>query len=65
LPDGLKVDKKGNIWATGPEGVWVFNPKGEVLGKIKTGEATSNCALDADQKTLYMTCDDYLMRIKL
>ncbi len=65
LPDGLKVDKKGNIWATGPGGVWVFNPKGEVLGKIKTGEATSNCALDADQKTLYMTCDDYLMRIKL
>lgn len=65
LPDGLKVDKKGNIWATGPGGVWVFNPKGEVLGKIKTGEATSNCALDANQKTLYMTCDDYLMRIKL
>ena len=65
LPDGLKVDKKGNIWATGPGGVWVFNPAGEVLGKIKTGEATSNCALDADQTTLYMTCDDYLMRIKL
>ena len=65
LPDGLKVDKKGNIWATGPGGVWVFNPKGAILGKIKTGEATSNCALDADQKTLYMTCDDYLMRIKL
>ncbi len=65
LPDGLKVDKKGNIWATGPGGVWVFNPAGEVLGKIKTGEATSNCALDAAQKTLYMTCDDYLMRIKL
>ncbi|MFK7979885.1 MAG: SMP-30/gluconolactonase/LRE family protein [Saprospiraceae bacterium] len=63
LPDGLKVDRKGNIWATGPGGVWVFNPAGEVLGKIKTGEATSNCALDADQSTLYMTCDDYLMRI--
>jgi len=65
LPDGLKIDKKGNIWATGPGGVWVFNPAGEVLGKIKTGEATSNCALDTDQTTLYMTCDDYLMRIKL
>lgn len=65
LPDGLKVDRKGNIWATGPGGVWIFNPKGEVLGKIKTGETTSNCALDAAQKTLYMTCDDYLMRIKL
>jgi gluconolactonase len=65
LPDGLKVDKKGNIWATGPGGVWVFNSNGKVLGKILTGEATSNCAFDAAQKTLYMTCDDYLMRIRL
>ena len=65
LPDGLKVDKKGNIWATGPGGVWVFNAAGKVLGKILTGEATSNCAFDANQTTLYMTCDDYLMRIKL
>ena len=65
LPDGLKVDKQGNIWATGPGGVWVFNSEAKVLGKILTGEATSNCAFDASQKTLYMTCDDYLMRIKL
>ena len=65
LPDGLKIDKKGNIWATGPGGVWVFNPTGKVLGKIQTGEATSNCAFNADQSALYMTCDDYLMRIKL
>lgn len=65
LPDGLKVDKKGNIWATGPGGVWVFSPEGKVLGKIKTGEATSNCAFNAGQTALYMTCDDYLMRIKL
>ena len=65
LPDGLKVDKKGNIWATGPGGVWVFNPEGEVLGKIKTGQATSNCAFDDKYQTLYMTCDDYLMRLKL
>ena len=65
LPDGMKVDKKGNVWATGPGGVWVFNAEGKVLGKIKTGEATSNCAFDASQKTLYMTCDDYLMRIRL
>jgi len=43
-PDGLKVDRLGNIWATGPGGVWVFNPEGKVLGKIKTSERTSNCA---------------------
>jgi len=65
LPDGLKVDKKGNIWATAQGGVWVFNAAGKVLGKIKTGEATSNCAFNSDQSVLYMTCDDYLMRIKL
>lgn len=65
LPDGLKVDKKGNIWATGPGGVWIFNAAGKVLGKILTGEATSNCGFDQAEQTLYMTCDDYLMRIKL
>ncbi|MEM6320156.1 MAG: SMP-30/gluconolactonase/LRE family protein [Bacteroidota bacterium] len=65
LPDGLKVDTKGNIWATGPGGVWVFAPNGKVLGKILTGEATSNCAFDDKYQTLYMTCDDYLMRVKL
>jgi len=65
LPDGLKVDKQGNIWATAQGGVWVFTPEGKVLGKIKTGEATSNCAFNTDQSALYMTCDDYLMRIKL
>lgn len=65
LPDGLKVDKHGNIWATGPGGVWIFNADGRILGKILTGEATSNCAFDSQQKTLYMTCDDYLMRVRL
>jgi len=65
LPDGMKVDRQGNIWATGPGGVWVFQADGTVLGKIKTGEATSNCAFNADQSILYMTCDDYLMRIGL
>lgn len=65
LPDGLRVDHSGNIWATGPGGVFVFDPQANLLAKIITGEATSNCAFDADQKTLYMTCDDYLMRIQL
>ncbi len=65
LPDGLKVDKSGNIWASGPGGIWIFNPSGKVLGKILTGEATSNCAFDTLEKVLYMTCDDYLMRIRL
>ncbi len=65
LPDGMKVDRQGNIWATGPGGVWLFQSDGTVLGKIKTGEATSNCAFNDDLSVLYMTCDDYLMRIQL
>jgi len=64
-PDGLKVDKNGIIWATGPGGVWVFEDNGKVLGKIITGQRTSNCAFDDTYTYLYMTCDDYLMRIKL
>jgi gluconolactonase len=63
-PDGLKVRKDGIIFATGPGGVWIFSPGGEHLGTIKTGQATSNCAFD-DGKYLYITADDYLMRIKL
>ena len=64
-PDGLKVDKNGNIWATGPGGVWIFDNEGIILGKIVTGQRTSNCAFDDTESYLYMTCDDYLMRIKL
>lgn len=65
LADGLKVDRKGNIFATGPGGVLVFSPHGEHLGTIKTGKATANCAFNEDQSILYMTAHNYLMRIKL
>lgn len=65
LPDGLKIDKQGNVFATGPGGVWIFNSQGKVLGKIKVPEATSNCALSADEKTLYVTADMYVLRVKL
>ena len=65
LPDGLKVDQDGHVWATGPGGVWILNKNGELMGKILTGEATSNCAFDDTESVLYMTCDDYLMRIRL
>ncbi|UCG28242.1 MAG: SMP-30/gluconolactonase/LRE family protein [Bacteroidales bacterium] len=65
LPDGLKVDDQGNLFATGPGGVWVISPEGEHLGTIKTGEATSNCAFNEDKSILFITADMYLMRIKL
>lgn len=65
LPDGLKVDSEGNIFATGPGGVWIFDFRGNHLGTIRTGQATSNCAFNADKSTLYMTADMYVMRLKL
>lgn len=64
LPDGLAVDQAGNIFATGPGGVLIFNPEGEHLGTINTGEATANCAFGDDGSTLYITADMYLMRIR-
>ncbi|MFW5774623.1 MAG: SMP-30/gluconolactonase/LRE family protein, partial [Tangfeifania sp.] len=65
LPDGMKVHPDGWIFATGPGGVLVFDPDGTHLGTIITGQATSNCAFNNDYSALYMTADDYLMRIKL
>ena len=65
LPDGLKIDRNGNVFATGPGGVLIFNPDGELLGKIKTGQATSNCAFNTDKSVLYITADSYLLRVKL
>ena len=65
LPDGLKVDTNGNIFASGPGGIWIFNDSGEVLGKIKTGQATSNCAIGNGGKVLYITADMYVMRVGL
>jgi gluconolactonase len=65
VPDGMKVDKQGNVFGTGPGGVWIFNSSGKVLGKIKTGQATSNCAFNADETELYITADMYLLRVKL
>jgi gluconolactonase len=63
--DGLVVRNDGIIFATGPGGVWILTPEGKHLGIIKTGQATSNCTLDAKNRYLYMTADMYLMRIRL
>lgn len=65
LPDGLKVDKAGNIIASGPGGIWIFNDSGVVLGKIKTGQATSNCAIGNGGTMLYITADMYVMKVAL
>jgi gluconolactonase len=64
LPDGMKVDKEGNIFATGPGGVFVFTPDGTHLGTIATGVPTSNCNWGDDGSVLYVTADKDLTRIK-
>ncbi|MGQ8366022.1 SMP-30/gluconolactonase/LRE family protein [Glaciecola sp. 1036] len=65
LPDGMVMHSKGYIFATGPGGVWVFDQTGKALAKIRTGKATANCTLSADEKTLYMTAHDTLMSVEL
>jgi gluconolactonase len=65
LPDGLKVDAAGNLFATGPGGVLVFSADGRQLGTILTTQATANVAFDRDRTTLYMTADSYLLRVRL
>ena len=64
VPDGLKVDRDGNIWTTGPLGVLVISPEGTLLGRIETGVATANCGWGDDGSTLYITADMYLCRIR-
>jgi gluconolactonase len=65
LPDGMKVDQAGNLFATGPGGVLIFAPDGTHLGTFATGEATANCGWGEDGSVLYITADMYLGRIKL
>jgi gluconolactonase len=64
LPDGLKVDREGNLWATGPGGVHVYSASGKRLGRIDTGEATANAGWGDDGATLYITADMYLCRVR-
>ncbi len=63
--DGLKVDKAGHVFATAPGGIWIFNTQGKILGKIRLKGRVSNCALTDDEKTLFVTNDDRVLRIKL
>ena len=65
LPDGLKIDSNGNIFASGPGGIWIFNSQGKILGKIRLPVATSNCAFADGEKTLFITADNYVVRLKM
>ena len=56
ITDGMKVDTRGNLWLTGPGGVWIVAPDGRPLGVIALPEAATNLAFgDADRRTLFIT----------
>lgn len=65
LPDGLKIDSNGIVYASGPGGVWIFDSTAKVLGKIVLDEAASNVALSSDEETLYITNSGKVLRIRL
>jgi gluconolactonase len=64
--DGLKVDVRGNVYSSGPGGVWILSPAGKHLGTIEAPELPANFAWgDADGRTLYMTARTGLYRLRL
>ena len=63
--DGMKVDAKGNVFATAPGGVVVLSPQGKHLGTIYPGDVTANVTFGDDGSTLYMTTDHFVTRIHL
>ena len=64
LPDGMKVDHQGNLFASAPGGIYIFTPNGKYLGRIDTGVVAANCVFGDDGATLYITADRYLCRVR-
>jgi gluconolactonase len=65
-PDGMKVDQTGNVYSTGPGGIWIFSSEGKPLGVILTPERASNVAWGGlGRKTLYITASSGIYRVRL
>lgn len=65
MPDGMAIDPRGNLFATGPGGVLIIDAAGRHLGSILTGQATANCTFNEDASTLYITADSRLAQVRL
>jgi gluconolactonase len=65
VPDGLKIDKDGNLFAAGPGGIHIFAPDGTHLGSFATDVPTANCAWGNDGSTLYIAANTALYRVRL
>ena len=64
LPDGMTLDEAGNIFTTGPGGIYVITPEGHALGRLSLDRASSNCSFGEDGKTLFVTNQDRLLRME-
>ncbi len=65
-PDGMKVDVQGNLYSTGPGGLWIFSAAGKHIGTIDIPEKVGNLAWgDADGKALYITASSSLYRLRM
>lgn len=64
MPDGMKVDERGNLWLGGPGGLLVISPEGKHLGGVLTGVPTANCAWGEDGSTLFVCANHNLCRIR-
>lgn len=64
-PDGMKVDAKGNLFATGPGGVLILDPGGKLLGRVLCTRPTANVAFGEGGKTLFITSKDRILRVGL
>jgi sugar lactone lactonase YvrE len=64
-PDGMKLDARGNLWTTGPGGIWVLDPSGEPLGVVEIPEIPSNLNwAGSDWQILYITACTSLYRLR-
>jgi len=65
VPDGMKCDERGNIWITAPEGLWIYNPQAELIGRLAVPELTANLTWGGDDwRTLFITASRSLYRIR-
>jgi gluconolactonase len=64
--DGFKIDKFGNIFSSGPDGINIISPKGKLLGLIRIyNKQTSNCAFNQTKDVLFVTADDWVLKVNL